>query len=78
MVALDIHSMKLTNKDILLLLGVIVAVIITLTTIVYSERTSSTSTVHQEVKPSEKTSLNSSTIVKKVLGLVDLRSRVSY
>lgn len=78
MVALDILSMKLTRKDIILLLGVIVAVIITLTTIVYSERTSTTSTTQNKVRPSEKTSLNTSTITKKILGLVDLRSRVSY
>lgn len=78
MVALAIRSMKLTSKDILLLLGILVAVIITLTTIVYSERTSPTSATQNDVRPSEKTSLNSSTIVKKVISLIDSKSRVSY
>jgi hypothetical protein len=70
--------MKLTNKDILLLLGVIVAVIITLTMIVYSERTPSPSTSQNEGRPSEKTSLNSSVITKEIIRMVDLNSRVSY
>lgn len=73
-----ISGMKLTSKDILLLLGILVAVIITLTTIVYSETISPASTSQYEIKPAEKTSFNSSRVAKKALELVNLRSRVSY
>ena len=70
--------MKLTHKDILLLLGIIVAVIITLTTLVYTERTSTSPTSHNNDQPKAKTSMNSSILAKKLIEVIDFKSRVHY
>jgi hypothetical protein len=51
----DVKSMRLSNKDILLLLGIVVAVIVTLTTVVYHREASAA----QKIPAPKKTSLNS-------------------
>jgi hypothetical protein len=51
----DYRLMKLSNKDLLILLGIVVAVIITLTTLVYTEQAAGNKA---EVSPPKRTSLN--------------------
>jgi len=61
-----IEPMKLSNKDLLILLGIAVAVIITLTTWVYTDQTAAKA----ELPTTRKTSLNQITtdMLKKVVG----------
>ncbi len=67
--------MKFSYKDLLLLAGIIVAVIITLTTLVYSEKSPEAA---QGAPAGKKSSLNAtpSVVVKKLLERVDLRSLI--
>lgn len=57
--------MKLSNKDLLILLGIVVAVIITLTTWVYTDHTAAKA----ELPATKKTSLNQITadMLRKVM-----------
>ena len=70
-------KLKLSHKDYLLALGILVAVIIMLTTLVYTE------TINPETKnretPPRKTGLHvsPSVILKKVIERVDLKSLAS-
>ncbi len=57
--------MKFSNKDILLLLGIVVAVIIALTTLVYRESTSLPKTTKNFLIP-DKHMILPSTLLKKV------------
>ena len=68
-------KLKLSHKDYLLALGILVAVVIMLTTLVYTE------TVNPETKteaPQRKTGLNvsPSVIMKKIFDRVDFKSLV--
>ena len=60
MVDLDAVKMRLSHKDLLLLIGILVAVIITVTTLVYQE----TSAITKQSSGQQKSSLN---IIPKVI-----------
>lgn len=68
-------KLKLSHKDYLLALGILVAVIVMFTTIVYTEATHPESK-NKEVTPQLKTSLQVSpaVILKKVIERVDLKA----
>ena len=72
LVALDIVKMKLSHRDLLLLLGILVALIIGLTTLVYQDST----TYGRQTSTPAKSSLNNSpaVLVKKLLEKADMRS----
>jgi hypothetical protein len=63
--------MKLSYKDLLLLFGILVAVIITLTTLVYHEEPLAPKTSETEVAP--KTGfVNPGGLIKKAIGVVKI------
>jgi hypothetical protein len=78
MVALDIRSMKVTRNDILLFLGIIVAVIITLTTLVFTERASSSSATQNAPTVRERTGSVATGVAKRMAVWLIPKSRVSY
>jgi uncharacterized membrane protein len=68
-------KLKLSHKDYLLLLGIVVAAIVMFTTLVYTEATNPESK-NKEVTPQLKTGLQVSpkVILKKVIERVDLKA----
>ena len=72
LVALETVKMKLSHRDLLLLLGILVALIIGLTTLVYQESTN----YGRQTSTPAKSGLNSSpaVMVKKLIEKVDIRS----
>jgi hypothetical protein len=72
MVALDNVKMKLSHKDLLLLIGILVAVIIALTTLVYREDATGTK---QSATPQQKSNIDASpsVMVERLLSRIDFR-----
>jgi len=70
--------MKFTRNDILLFLGIIVAVIITLTTLVFTERASASSATQNAPSVHERTGRVASGVAKRMAGWISPKSRVSY
>lgn len=68
-------KLRLSHKDYLLALGILVAVIVTLTTLVYTEVVNPESK-NREATPPRKTGLNASpsVILKKIFERVDFKS----
>jgi hypothetical protein len=68
-------KLKLSHKDYLLALGILVAVIVMLTTLVYTE-VANPESKNEETPPQRKTGLNvsPSVILKKVFEKVDFKS----
>jgi hypothetical protein len=71
-------KLKLSHKDYLLAFGILVAVIVMLTTLVYTE-TINPESKRTETAPQRKTGLNisPSVILKKVIERVDFKSLTS-
>ncbi len=71
-------KLRLSNKDYLLALGILVAVIVMLTTLVYTEAANPESK-NREVSPQRKTGLNisPSVFLKKVFEKVNFKSLAS-
>jgi len=71
--------MRLSNRDILLLIGIVVAVVITLTTVVYRDRLD---TVKKEVVTPKKTSMamiaTGATLAHKLIDLIGKRSSARH
>jgi len=68
--------MKFSNKDFLLLFGILVAVIITLTTIVFNKESSDArgKTSQNSIKPA--TSLAPSGLIKKAIDKIEFNSLI--
>ncbi len=68
-------KLKLSHKDYLLALGILVAVIVMLTTLVYTE-TLNPETKNRETPPQRKTGLHvsPSVVLKKVFESIDFKS----
>lgn len=71
--------MRLSNRDILLLIGIVVAVVITLTTVIYRDRLE---TVKKEVVSPKKTSMallaTGATLAHKLIDLVGKHSNAKH
>ncbi|HEX8059408.1 MAG TPA: hypothetical protein VF473_00665 [Cyclobacteriaceae bacterium] len=65
--------MRLSNRDILLLIGIVVAVVITLTTVIYRDRLD---TVKKEVAAPKKTSM--AILVHKLVDLIGKHNNVKH
>jgi hypothetical protein len=65
--------MRLSNRDILLLIGIVVAVVITLTTVIYRDRLD---TVKKEVISPKKTSM--AMLAHKLIDLIGKHSSVTH
>jgi len=65
--------MRLSNRDILLLVGIVVAVVITLTTVIYRDRLD---TVKKEVAAPKKTSM--AIIAHKLVDFIGKHSSVRH
>jgi len=65
--------MRLSSRDILLLIGVVVAVVFTLTTIIYRDRLD---TVKKEIVTPKKTSM--AILAHKLFDLIDKHSNVKH
>lgn len=65
--------MRLSNRDILLLIGIVVAVVITLTTVIYRDRLE---TVKKEVVSPKKTSM--ALLAHKLIDLIGKHSNVKH
>ena len=65
-------SMRLSNRDILLLIGIVVAIVITLTTVVYRDRAETA----RKAIPAKKTSM--AFVVRKVIELIGTHSSVKH
>ena len=68
-------KLRLSHKDYLLALGILVAVIVLLTTLVYTE-TLNPETKNRENPPQRKTGINvsPSVVIKKIFDRVDFKS----
>lgn len=73
LVSLKHKSMRLSNRDLVLLLGIVVAVVITLTALVYKDQV--TNAMHEFRSP-KKTSWNAT--ATKLLELIGKRSNVKH
>lgn len=64
--------MRLSNRNILLVIGIVVAVVVTLTTLVYQEKVSAEK---RDLPPAKKTSLNTTAhrLVQFLSGQVDTK-----
>lgn len=69
-------KMSFSNKDLLLLLGIVIAVIVTLTTIVYSNGTELKNETSQNSLKSNATVPAPTELVKKAIDKIDLNLRV--
>ncbi len=65
--------MRLSNRDIVLLIGVVVAVVITLTTVVYRDRLEA---ARKEIAPPKKTSM--AALAHKLIDFIGTRSSVKH
>jgi hypothetical protein len=66
-------SMRLSNRDILLMIGIVVAVVITLTTIVYRDQMEA---AKKEIAVPKKTSMI--TVVQKLAQLIGKHNNVTH
>lgn len=66
--------MKFSNKDLLLLFGILIAVIVTLTTMVFSERTGELDKASGNSKPN--TSMLAPGLIKKAIDQIEFNSLV--
>lgn len=66
--------MKFSNKDLLLLFGILIAVIVTLTTMVYSERTGALNKASENIKPN--TSMLAPGPIQKAIDKIEFNSLI--
>jgi hypothetical protein len=66
--------MRLSNRDILLLIGIVVAVVVTLTTVVYRDRLEA---ARKEIVTPKKTSM-AMVVVRKLADLIGTHSSVTH